>query len=179
MPRPCSICTSVQRAEIEAFYSTCKNLIHTADAYSVSKSALGRHMRLHYLESVEPIPTVYIEPEEPEEPEEPIEPKALVTPARHSIDAYERLLELVEKTNGVIEQAENTDNTQLLLWAIAESRKNFEAMLKIYEAQERIRSLYAGKEDVTSSFTFRYLREHYPVVLTELVEGMRRYQDAE
>lgn len=172
MPQRCRICKRADRAAIDSFYEKSKSLAETARAFGITKSSLYRHT-LHSVDRPDPVPPpVYIEPELP--PAATPEARAMTVRDGKSIDAYERLLELVDKTNNIIEKAEESDDNPLLLSAIAESRKNFEAMLKIYEAQERIRNLFASKEDVTASFTFRYLRSHYPSVLIELVEAMRQ-----
>ncbi len=143
-----------------------------ARKYNLGKPALCRHLK-HRDRPVTHPPDITAYPP-PSSREVAIEPPA----ETKSLDAYERLVALTEKSQTILEKAEEKNDTNTVLWAMAESRKNMEAMLKIYEAQERIKAVYASRHDVSASFLYGWLREHHPGVLLELVAAIRERKEA-
>jgi hypothetical protein len=158
----CSICHHPELEKIEAALSAGTAQARVAKDHGTTQSAISRHVK-HMMARQAAQAAASAPPANPDAPSQPV--------ARY--DAYERLVTLTKTSEDILKRAQEKNDDARALWAMAEVRKNLETMLKVYETQERLRALYGQKEDVTASFTFRYLREHHPEALAGLIQAMR------
>lgn len=158
MPRPCSICGHPRRTEIDRELSEGVPLRTIAERYVTSTASLSRHTArclefLRIKELAELNPTLEI----------------VESPDR--FDVYADLVTLRRKACDLLAKAEEDDNgAWTMMFAMRELRQIATDMVKVYEAQKRIETMYAPVETVSASGIYLFLRDRYPKVLAEMVE---------
>jgi len=113
MPKPCSVCNSIARAEIEAALVAGDFQLDIAERFHVSQSALSRHLNTH-MDKLSSYAAKY-----------QIEPMELSGSLEDRLDA------LLEKAAQILAEAERTASTDTKIRAVAELRKQLELCAKL------------------------------------------------
>lgn len=142
-----------------------------AGKFGISKAAISRHASHRQVVSAI-VPSV-------SNVVAPLESRHGSTHENSSPDVYDRVVGLANDCERVIDAAYAKGDSNLILRAMEQARRTYEAMMKVQEWQERFKPSHDKDESFTASFVHGFLKERYPGVLAELATAVKEQRRIE